>query len=494
MTSVSSVFKQSLLVSAIGLVLGACAGGSGLSNNGSGTPTCETLGTCPPPPPPSCEETNTCPVGPGTSVRDFGGKNGKIVWDANHDWFAVGTDGKLYAYDFTKGWPSADSDTVPTSRLAEVQGVTVTSDNAIIYKDAAIGTVAPDTEAGSGEQFYVLSYGTVPEQGYLDIDYNKNYRGVVEGDKADVRITQIKSVAVQRSFQGLAGSNLWQAEDGDLVTGQQPELIAATDDSLSFDFTPATTENYQFVLRQFGNEDPVTDLDLRLVDTGTGRILGSSYTKLNGEVVSFPLVAGTTYGVNVTRQAGAADTTFLLSVKASPDDGSESIALPDLVSGTTTVLGTIQPITRFEFCSRFPISGWADASSDASSDATADSLFQALREPDTSSDSTGDASSDQPVFETQPDSDAFWFLSTNTDFLTKHTFRFIADGADALTALILTKPTGFVSTLTYPVLEGTPKEVTKKLTKGTSKVETEFSAASDESLDTIEYEMVIKKE
>jgi len=429
----TSIFKKSFLVTSIGLGLAACGGGNGLSNNGGGDGgggpvDCKTTNTCPPPPP--CETTNTCPT-PPANVRDYGGLNGKIVWDASHDWFVVGTDGTLYAYNMAAGWPDEDSDQVPADRMVIVKGVTVTDDDAIFKDGTQIGSIAADQTAG-GDQFYVLSFGTGTEQGYLDIDFNKNYRGVAPDDKTDAHITQIKSVAVQKSFQGLLENSLWSATDGDVIPGSNLESIAATKSDLNFSFAAAASGDYQFVLREY--DHPYTDLDLRLIDTATGRILASSYGTLSGELISFPLQAGTTYGVNVNRQAGSEDTSFILSIKQTGDtDSTTGIALPSLTASGTTIRGTIHPITRFEFCSRFPTPGWSDVSSDASTDASSDSLFLALltdASGDASSDASGDSTSDaQP---NQPDYDEFSFSTISAWF----TYTVINEGGEALTHII----------------------------------------------------------
>lgn len=495
-SNISSIFKKSLLASSIvGLV--ACGGGNSLDSNGlvdnggggggGGGGSCTE--NCEPPPPPLI------------SVRDFGGINGKIVLDANHDYFAVGTDGTLYAYNAAAGAPDPDSDGIPADRLAKVRGVSVASDNAIEHANEMIGAVAADQTSG-GELFYVLTYGAGTEQGYLDIDINKNYRGFAADDKTDALITQIRSVAIQNSFQGLLGNVLWQPEDGDLVAGSNIEALAAEDNELNFSFMAPTSENYHFVLREF--DHPYTDLDIRLIDPLTGRILASSYGILSGEVISFPLVANATYGVNVLRNAGSEDASFLLSIKPSPDTGSaDGIQLPNLAAGSSmTIRGTVHPVTRLEFCSRFPATGWLDASSDASSDATADSLFLALLGLDASDDASNDASSDATADAPAPDQkdvDKFWFNSTNTAFLTDYTFKIFAEGGGFMSRAIQTyNATGRRYTSTFYGLDGKQRTYPRTLTRGEVTYDLEFSEREsvlngyDE--ETVEYEMIIERE
>lgn len=511
MTShVSLLFKKSLIVTAIGAALIGCGGGNGLSNGGGGggPDDCETLGTCPPPdcetlgncPPPDCEALGNCPPPPTADieVRDFGGLNGKIVLDANHDSFAVGTNGTLYVYNAAAGAPNPDSDLIPANRLARVKNLSVTNDDAILYGDDQIGSIAAD-QTTEGQQFYVLAYGAGTEQGYIDIDYNKHYGGYALDDKTDARIKQLRAVAVQNSFQGLLGNVLWQATDGDLVTGTNIESLPAVEAAVNFEFTPATTENYHFVLREF--DSPNTDLDIRLIDTLTGRILASSYSSLDGELISFPLTADKTYGVNVSRSKGSDDVSFLLSVKASPDtDSTDSLQLPDLAAASSyTLRGTIHPITRFEFLSRFPAYG------DATGDASSDSLFRALLDAssDASSDSSDDASSDDatsdPAVANQADVDKFWFGSKNTSFLTDYTFKTISEGGDYVTNAILTYLSdGKPHKTTLFGFDGDQRVYKRVLNKGSLTYDLQLSERANSfkpyQEQTIEYEMVIERE
>lgn len=499
MTSrLSSVFVKSLLVTSIGMGVVACGGGSGLSNGGiiplnPETPVCPDASNpaCDPPPPPVCPDpaNPACDPEPvGIEVRDFGGRNGKIVWDANHDAFVVGTDGTLYVYNAAAGTPAADNDFILSDRLAKVTGISITSDNAILRGEDEVGAIAPDQTSG-GELFYVLSHGAGTEQGYLDIDYNKNFRNGAADDKTDARIAQIRAVAIQNSFQGFLDNVLWDATDGDVIVGGNLAAIEAVDTDLNFNFAAPTSDNYQFVLREF--DHPYTDLDIRLIDTLTGRILASSYGTLSGEVISFPLVAGTSYGVNINRQTGTDDVSFLLSIKQSDDTGEETVELSNL-DAAKTVRGTIHPITRFEFCSRFPIPGWADASSDSSSDTSSDSLFLALLESDSSGDASDDASGD--AFEDQADTDEFSFLNPNTAFLTDYSYRILNEGGTTLSTVLRTRAGGIVTNTYSAIGEKTFERKHQRNTEMTLQFGEYFNSRVPYEGDTIEYEMIIERQ
>jgi len=498
-----SIFKKSLLVTSIGLALAACGGGNGLGNDpGPGNPV--DPGKTPVDP----GKTPVVPGdggegGPTINVRDYEGLNGKIVWDANHDWFVVGDNDKLYAYNTTKGWPDEDSDAIPASRLAEIKGVTVTNDDAIIKNGTQIGSVSPDQNV-NGEQFYVLAFQDGTDNGYLDVDFNKRYGGVAPDDKTDPRITQVRAVSFQHSFQGLHGAALWDATEGDLVLGLNLETLSIADTDLNFSFKAPTSDNYHFVLREF--DHPYTDLDIRLVDELTGRILASSYSTLSGEVISFPLTAGAKYGVNVNRRSGSEDVSFVLSVKQSPDtDADGVIKLPELAANSSlTINGTIHPVTRFEFLSRFPAVGdvSTDASSDSSSDASSDSLFKAILNAvvDASGDASSDASSDGGVVvDNIKDFDLFSFSSVNAKAATRYTFKTISEGGDYLAHLVRTAvPGGTQITSNFRGTEDAPKTYTQVQLKGKRTFDLQFGeyerTSSSYSEDTIEYELIINRQ
>lgn len=425
------------------------------------------------------------------SVVDFGGINHQIVVDANNDAFVVESgSGQLYVYDVLNT-NNPGNGTVYRNKVAAVPGVTVVN-GTLMANGEALGEIVMDQKR-SGRQFAVLAYDTGLQQGYLDVDFNKNYRGVFDGDKRDPRITQQDAVAFSQSYKGLYRTNLWPT-GGKLSAGENHKSLARDMNTRFYEFTTTDAGTYQIVLRDY--EHPSQDLDVRLVDLKTGRILGSSYSANNGELITLALKAKTRFGVVVERSAGSGRVNFVLSVKpASENDQGWSMFLGQHSETPIKMNGTLHTSSRLAHLTLLPWLGdastdtsgdayyfenvWttdasSDASNDTSGDASGDSLYDAIKniamyQPDTSADVA--------------DSDSFLLL-----FRLQGLYHYVINnsGGETLTTII---SSGFPQTVQEwaGASDGVP--VLHPYTGGSVAVKVEDNRQSG---DTIEYEVLIQ--
>lgn len=333
-----------------------------------------------------------------TDVVDFGGNNRQILLDANKDAFVVDANsGQLYVYDASKTIaPSPDR--VYSNRIAPIPGVHVYGNQILdAERGVLLGEILVDQKR-KRQEISILGYRAGSAKGYLDVDFNDNYRDGYAGEKADARITQVNALSFVKTYKGLKDKNHWLSL-GTLDIKEHRKSFPFLQKTLKYTFTAPTTGNYQAVLRDFKHQK--NDLDLRLVDLSTGQILGSSYSEKSTELVTAPLKAGQKYGVLLERKSATRTVAFTLNLKQvtdrverTPSYGPNYNWISSAAPGTNIKLsGTIRPITPFEHFSHFAgISdasgdvnagiffdpGWdasGDASWDASGDASGDSLF-----------------------------------------------------------------------------------------------------------------------
>lgn len=346
----------------------------------------------------------TAPAHAATTIDvvDFGGNNRQILLDANKDAFVVDANsGQLYVYDASKTIaPSPDR--VYSNRVAPIPGVHVYGNQILdTERGVLLGEILVDHKRNR-QEISVLGYRAGTAKGYLDVDFNDNYRDGYTGEKSDARITQVNALSFVKTYKGLKGKNHWLSL-GTLGIKEHRKSFPFLVKTLKYTFTAPTTGNYQAVLRDFKHQK--NDLDLRLVDLSTGQILGSSYSEKSTELVTAPLKAGQKYGVVLERKSATRSVAYTLNLKPvtdrverTPSYSSNYNWIASAAPGASIQLsGTIRPITPFEHFSHFAdISdasgdvnagiffdpGWdasgdasGDASWDASGDASGDSLF-----------------------------------------------------------------------------------------------------------------------
>lgn len=335
-------------------------------------------------------------------VVDFGGAHHQLLLDANKDAFVVDAySGQLYVYDAARTI-APDTNRVYKRYTAPIPGVRVIGNQLVLDDSKIIGEIMMDQQR-SGLEFGILGYRTGSITGYLDVDFNRNYRGVFSGDKTDPRIEQADAIAFVKTYKALKGQRHFLSL-GALSLKENRKKFPILLKTVKYTFKAPTSGDYQVVLRDFN--PLVNDLDLRLVELSTGRILGSSYSTKSGELVGTQLRGGQQYGVVVSRQSSSKTVPYVLSVKkvSEQQNAGYMSRMPYLQPGESRkITGTVRPSTRFELVSRFP------EISDASGDVNAGIYFDPEWDSshDTSNDSSGDASWDTS-------GDTSWDVSDDT--------------------------------------------------------------------------------
>lgn len=338
-------------------------------------------------------------------VVNFGGNNHQTLLDANKDAFVVdASSGQLYIYDAAHTIaPSPDR--VFSNRIAPIPGVHVYGNQILdVERGVLLGEILVD-QARKGQEFSILGYRMGTTKGYLDVDFNDNYRGDYIGEKSDARIKQVNALSFVKTYKGLKGKKHWFSL-GTLPLKEHRKKFPMLAKTLKYTFKVPTDGKYQVVLRNFNHTK--NDLDLRLVELSTGRILSASYSTKSGELVAASLKAGQQYGVVLERKSAAKSVSYTLNIKQTNDQVDVTNQpygnltwLPYLQTNDQRLIkGTIRSVTPYELVSRFaPITdasgdvnagvffdpGWdsssdasGDASWDASGDASGDSLFTAV--------------------------------------------------------------------------------------------------------------------
>lgn len=176
--------------------------------------------------------------------------------------------------------------------------------------------------------------------------------GVYAGDKKDPRIAQTSAVAIAKSYKGLRGKKLGISV-ASLPVGEPKKKLSFLLKHVKYRLTPKEAGQNHVVLRGF--KHAVHDLDLRLIEHDTGRILGSSYSTKSGELISTPLKAGERYSVVVERASGFGTVPYVLSLKqVSETDNRWYTPLAKLNEGESkTITGMVHTLTRFAHFTRF---------------------------------------------------------------------------------------------------------------------------------------------
>ncbi|CBL47158.1 hypothetical protein HDN1F_35750 [gamma proteobacterium HdN1] len=303
-------------------------------------------------------------AGDRLEVLDLGGKHRQVILDASKNAFVIGAgDGQLYLYDGANSRaPSANE--VYLNAVIALPGVIVQDGKIIDTRNGrTLGEILTD-KSPYGSTFYILGYYNGKTPGYLNLDYNNNYRGDLNtppSAKRDSRIQQVNSLAFVKTYKKLGGNLDW-ATATRLGIRETSSKISAGTKLLRYNFSVPKNGSYQVLLRGFNGR--YNDLNLRVVEMANGRVMGSSFSDATSELVTANLEANRTYGIIVSRTNDLDTVNFKLNIKSVTEQANrlsdlDSNEVPPLwidalwPEETRTITGTLRPTTPSEYVPRF---------------------------------------------------------------------------------------------------------------------------------------------
>lgn len=299
------------------------------------------------------------------SVVDFGGKNRQILIDANKDAFVVDAhSGQLYLYDGANTTAPGAKQVYKDHTIAVPE--VIVSKGKIVRADTGrvLGEILTDTSP-FGTPFSILGYRLGSSvQGYLDVDINLNSRGDINTPadaKQDSRVQQVNVLTFVKTYKKLHGQIDWKSS-ANVGLHEYRREVPAGSRLVKYNFSVPADGSYQLLLRGFNSK--LNDADMRLVELGSGRIIGSSYSSLSSELITGSLRAGKTYGIVISRNSDIAPLPFVLRLKAVTENSNTQSDLnnydvtPQWIDGlqpgeTRKIVGTIRPTTPMEYVPRF---------------------------------------------------------------------------------------------------------------------------------------------